>query len=94
MINTIGVVKNFESNSLLIKPGNLPGFEGELEVEKDCCAKYFGLGDPVMITEGKYKGESGMVMAVDNDQVNMPLIKINSSLIEVRLNTVCLRLKN
>lgn len=94
LVKTIGIIKNFESNCLVIKPTNLEGFTDELLIEKDCCAKYFGLGDAVIVNEGKYKGESGMVMAVDHDQVNLPLVKINSSQIEVRLNTQCLHLKS
>lgn len=78
---------------VVLKPTNLEGLD-EITVEKELIVKYFGLGDTVMITEGKYKGESALIMDENPDNVTMPLIKIDSSHIEVRVNTRYLRMRD
>lgn len=65
-----------------------------MQIERDCCVKYFDLGDPVQIVDGKYRGECAMVMAVDEDAVHMPLLKLDSSAIEVKINTRSLKMRD
>lgn len=48
-------------------------------VEVEHCHKYFNLGDPVTIVEGKYMGESAMIMSLDEKEVDKPLCKIESN---------------
>ena len=64
---TIGVIKNFDlgGNRIILKPTNIEGFDDDFHVERGDCVKYFDLGDPVQIVDGKYKGECAMVMNVD-----------------------------
>jgi len=41
--------------------------------------KYFEQGDVVKVIDGKYQGETGVVMNVDEDNVINPTIKIDST---------------
>ena len=91
---SIGTIKNFQQGGqiLCLKPLNLDGLD-EICVERNQIVKYFGLGDSVLINEGKYKGESAIILDVNNDNPTMPLIKVDSSRIEVRVNTRYLRMR-
>ena len=79
---------------MVVKPINIEDFDDTLDIEKECCVKYFEVGETVIITEGRYKGEGGMVMSIDDENIATPLIKLTSSQIEVRLKTQCLRLRS
>ena len=80
--------------AIVLKPLNLGEGLDEITVERELIVKYFGLGDAVMITEGKYKGESAIILDISEDNVATPLIKVDSSHIEVRVNSRFLRTRD
>jgi transcription elongation factor len=45
----------------------------QLEVELDMVVKYFEPGDLVRILDGKYKGETGQVIDIEEGRVSMVL---------------------
>lgn len=47
---------------------NIPGFTEELRVEASHVVKYFEPGDQVRILDGKYKGETGIVIGSETNQ--------------------------
>jgi transcription antitermination factor NusG len=93
LVSVIGKVKSFEANGVRVvfAPTNLDGVDMDLVVDVEHCHKYFNLGDPVTIVEGKYTGESAMIMSLDEKEVDKPLCKIESNQIEIRINTKCLK---
>lgn len=93
---SIGVIKSFVQGgqAIVLKPLNLGEGLDEITVERELIVKYFGLGDAVMITEGKYKGESAIILDISEDNVATPLIKVDSSHIEVRVNSRFLRTRD
>ena len=90
----IGVITNFDvgGTQVTFKPLNLEGCDVEMQVDRDHCVKYFGLGDAVQIIDGKYNGECGIVVGLET--VHMPLVKLDGSQIEVKINTKSMKLKD
>ena len=62
---TLGVIQKLEGEQVIFKPTNLDGFEDNLGVEKAVISKYFETGDLVRLIDGKYKGETAMVTAIE-----------------------------
>ena len=56
--------------------------------------KYFEQGDAVKVIEGKFQYETGLVMSVDEANVTMPVVKIDSSQREISISTNNLKLNN
>lgn len=56
--------------------------------------RYFDEGDQVRVLEGKYKGESGIILSVNENEVEKPTLKIDSLGLEISINTVNLRMKD
>ena len=54
--------------------------------------KYVEQGDSVKIVEGKYQGETGLVMKVDPNNVTKPNVRIDSTQRECQLSTNHLKL--
>jgi transcription elongation factor len=71
----------------VFKPLNLEGFTDNLDIERNLVVKYFEQGDPVRVVEGNYQGETGVVMNVDEDNIMMPIVKIDSTQRELAINT-------
>jgi hypothetical protein len=96
LVSVIGKVKSFEANGarVVFTPTNLEGYDDDLVVEVDCCHKYFTLGDAVTVVEGKYRGESAMIMSLDEKDASKPLCKIEGKNIEIKINTRCLKLRS
>lgn len=89
-----GKVTNFEDSGeqVVFKPLNLDGYDDNLQVYKVYVIKYFEQGDSVRIINGKYRGETGTVMRVDDESRNTPLVMLDSSRREFNLNSHFLQL--
>ena len=76
-----GTIVNFDQggSTIVFKPLNLEGFTDNLDIERSLVVKYFEQGDPVRVVEGNYQGETGVVMNVDEDNIMMPIVKIDST---------------
>lgn len=55
--------------------------------------KYFEQGDAIRILEGKYQKETGIIMSVTDDQPHLPMVKLDSTHLEIQMNTNNLKLK-
>ena len=101
---TMGVIESLECENLIFKPTNLAGFDDKLSLQKACVVKYFEVGDMIRIAQGKYSGETGIVTSVVNE-TNMktkkkendigfhPVIKLDKSQREMRINRNMLKMK-
>ena len=84
-----GQIVNFDQggSNIVFKPLNLDGFTDNLDIERKLVVKYFEQGDAVRIIDGKYQGETGVVMNVDDNNVLNPTVKIDSTQRELQINT-------
>jgi len=91
-----GTIVNFDDGGQTVsfKPQNIEGFEDNVQLDRGLVVKYFEQGDPVRVIEGKFQYETGLVMSVDENDVTMPMVKMDSTQREVRVNTNFLKLKN
>lgn len=62
----MGIILRFENEQVVFKPSNLEGFTDNLGIEKTFVVKYFEQGDLVRLIDGKYRGETGMVTAIQD----------------------------
>jgi ribosomal protein L21E len=86
---------NFDDNGnqVVFKPTNLDGFDENLAMDKSMVVKYFEAGDCVKIIDGRYIGETALVVKVEDD-VTKPLIHLEGSNRELYLNTCHLKMMN
>lgn len=78
---------------MIFKPSNIEGFDDSINLDRSMVVKYFEQGDRVRILEGKYQTELGIVTFVDENNVTMPKVKIESSDIEVSIPSNYLKLR-
>jgi len=64
---------------VIFKPTNLDGYDDTLGIDRSMIVKYVEQGDSVKIVEGKYQGETGLVMKVDPNNVTKPNVRIDST---------------
>lgn len=85
----VGKIINFDDRGDQVKfqPTNIEGFNEFLEIEKAAVLKYFEQKDFVRIVFGKYQGETGTVMKVDDDQPSQPYVMLDSSKREIQVQT-------
>jgi transcription antitermination factor NusG len=76
-----------------MKPTNCEGFDGNLGISKSMVVKYFKPGDAVKITEGRYVGETAIIAKIEDD-VTMPLVRLNDTNRELIVSTSNLRMVN
>lgn len=75
-----GSIINFDDNGnqVVFKPHNLEGYDGDdLALEKEMVLKYFEIGDQCKIIDGRYVGETAMVVDVPKDDITTPSVKID-----------------
>lgn len=86
---------NFDDNGnqVIFKPTNLDGFDENLGIDKAFVVKYFEPGDNVKIIDGRYIGDTALVVKVDED-VTMPMIRLDGTNRELHLNTCHLKMMN
>jgi transcription antitermination factor NusG len=91
----IGQIMSFDDNGnqVVFKPTNLEGFDDTLGISKQVVVKYFESGDCVKIVDGRYIGETAIVVKVDEDK-SMPMIRLDETNRELHLNTSHLKMMN
>lgn len=83
-----GQVISIENSDVLFKP-SIEGIE-DLRVPIENVSKFFDPGDQVKVSDGKFKGETGLIVSLDDKFANVALSK---NLREVRILANCLKLK-
>ena len=69
-----GTVLSIDEGGLIsFKPIDFPELDKPIQLEIAYVSKYFEPGDLVRITEGKYKGETGQVIDVEDRKVSLKL---------------------
>lgn len=81
-------------NMINFKPSNIQGFDDTVCIERPLAVKYFEQGDQVRVVEGKYMYETGIVMLVDDNNVTMPTVKMDSNDLEAAISTAFLKLRD
>lgn len=91
-----GPVINFTDGgqTVCFKPTNIEGFEDPINLDRSLVVKYFEKGDRVRVVEGKYIGEVGIVVHVDDENVSVPRVKLERTDIEVSLSTNILKARS
>ena len=92
---SIGQIISFDDNGnhVVFKPTNLDGFDDTLGISKTVVVKYFEQGDMVKIIDGRYIGETAIVVKVGEDKT-MPLIRLDDTNREIHLSTNQLKMMN
>jgi transcription elongation factor SPT5 len=67
-----GSVITIENGDVLFKP-NIEGFDENLKLSSDFVVKYFEPGDHIRIIDGKFKGETGIVVSIEGKYANIAL---------------------
>lgn len=68
-----GTVISVEDSTITFQALNVPALTQHLPVEVSMVSKYFEPGDMVRIIEGKYQGDTGQVIDVEDSKVSMKL---------------------
>ena len=84
-------VISIEDNQILFQAIGIPELTKHFPVDVSMVSKYFEPGDMVRIIEGKYQGETGQVIDVDEQKISMVL---DSSEQEIKVLVNNLKLKN
>ena len=79
-----------EGSDVLFKP-SIEGFEDDLRLPMDFVVKHFEPGDQVRVIDGKFKGETGIVISSETQFANVALTQNNR---EVRIFANSLKLKS
>ena len=81
---------------MLIKPTNTPGFTDNLLQEASCIVKYFEPGDQVRAIDGKFKGETGIVVSSETNEkgVSFAHVVLSLSNKEIKILSNNLKLKS
>lgn len=61
-----------ENGDVLFKP-NIEGLNDNLKLNADFVVKYFEPGDKVRVIDGKFKGETGIVVSIEGSYANIAL---------------------
>jgi transcription elongation factor SPT5 len=78
----MGTIQKIENDQVIFKPTNLDGFVDNLGIDHSFCVKYFEQGDLIRLIDGKYKGETGMVTAIEvikGSDDGYPIVKLDMS---------------
>lgn len=67
-----GTVITIENGNVLFKP-NIEGLNDNLKIEASFVVKYFEPGDQVRVIDGKYKGETGIIVNTEGSYANIAL---------------------
>ncbi len=67
-----GTVITIENGDVLFKP-NIEGFNDNLKLNTEFVVKYFEPGDHIRIIDGKFKGETGIVVSIEGKHANIAL---------------------
>ena len=88
------VISIEEGGNVTFKPINIPTKIPQLSVDISILTKYFEPGDLVRVTEGKYKGDTGQVLYIEeNKRVSVVLdqtqqeIKILANQLKLKSDT-------
>lgn len=84
-----------DSGFVTFTPIGFDGFDQDLKLEASSIAKYFEAGDHVRVIDGKYRGETGIVVlsGTTDDHVAFTNIVLAQSSREVRVLANHLKLK-
>ncbi len=87
---------DLDSGFVTFKPIGIEGFDQDLKLEASSIAKYFEAGDNVRVIDGKYRGETGIVVSsgTTDDHVAFTNIVLAQSSREVRVLANHLKLKS
>lgn len=85
-----GTVITIENGDVLFKP-NIEGLEDNLKLNADFVVKYFEPGDQVRIIDGKFKGETGIVVSIEGSFASIALTQNNR---EIKIFANSLKLKS
>ena len=67
-----GTVITIENGYVLFKP-SIEGFQENLKLDASFVVKYFEAGDQVRVVDGKYKGETGIIVSNEGSFCNIAL---------------------
>lgn len=85
-----------EGGFIYFVPTNFEGFNDELKLEASQVVKYFEPGDEVRVIDGKYKGESGIVVSAETDEAGVAKanVSLGQSRKEIKIFTNNLKFKS
>ncbi len=89
LVGLYGTVVTIEEGSVLFKP-IIEGYEDNLKLPSDQLVKYFEPGDHVRVIDGKFKGETGIVISIEGKHANIALTQ-NSREIKIFANNLKLK---
>ncbi|CDW80320.1 transcription elongation factor spt5 [Stylonychia lemnae] len=85
-----GTVVTIENGDVVFKP-SMENFDDNLKLNIEYVVKYFEPGDQVKVIDGKFKGETGIVVSLDNKFANLALTQNGR---EIRILANHLKLKS
>lgn len=85
-----GTVISIENGDVLFKP-NIEGLNDNLKLNSDFVVKYFEPGDQIRVIDGKFKGETGIVVSIEGSFANIALTQNNR---EIKIFANNLKLKS
>ena len=87
-----GTVIEIEGGMVSFKPIDFPGLEGELlQIDITHVSKYFEPGDLVRVTEGKYKGDTGQVLYIEENKRVSIVLDQTQQMIQILANQLKLK---
>jgi transcription elongation factor SPT5 len=86
-----GIIETRDDNQISFKALNIPQLTQTLTVETSFVSKYFEPGDMIRVVEGKYKGDTGKVIGVDEKSAS---VMLDVSQQEIKIRPDFLKLKN
>ena len=93
---TCGIIMGFEDNrnQVVFKPTSIEGWDENLQIDIKMAIKHFEVGDLVKILDGRYEGEIARVTKANEEDVSIPMIKLEESNREIQKSTNSLTLIN
>ena len=85
-----GTVVTIENGDVLFKP-SIEGLDDDLKLSAEYVVKYFEPGDQVRVIDGKFKGETGIVISLDGSFASIALTQNNR---EIKIFANNLKLKS
>ena len=82
---------SIEKNGEVIFKPVIEGFDQNLKLQSEFMVKYFEPGDQIRVIEGKYKGETGIVVSIESRLVSLALAQTNR---EVKIFANYLKLRS
>ena len=77
-------------NQVVFKPTSIEGWDENLQIDIKMAIKHFEVGDLVKILDGRYEGEIARVTKANEEDVSLPMIKLEDSNREIQKSTHCL----